>query len=109
MTDFSSEIRKLGESSKIDKNIIALHNKSNKDIKILLGEYSFTLGKNSKTPVFDTILIKRKSVWESDPYEKNLLISIKSDKVTIEYILVLGNEFLIFWNKEKKYWDVQLL
>jgi hypothetical protein len=85
--------------ARVTATSIGIYNTSNQDIKILLGADSTSL---------DTFTVLNNSVWYSGFYQHNpIIIKIKTGQTVKAYSVYLGNYYLIFWNKKKKYWDVK--
>ena len=83
---------------RITSTIVSIYNKSNKETMILLGPIP-------TRP--DTFTLKANEVWHSPGYTRDPIIHIKSQNVTIEYQLKLGNSYMIYWRKEQKFWDLE--
>ncbi|MEZ5103775.1 MAG: hypothetical protein R2757_04730 [Draconibacterium sp.] len=80
------------------KNRVNIYNQSSEDI-------TFLFGKNGNA--LDTIKIKSNRVWTSPPYESKPIIKIYSTNCAITYSLSLSNYYAIFWNENRKCWDVK--
>jgi len=89
-----------GEPQQIGKRLTArsilIYNNSNSRISFLLVE-----GEKS-----DTISISANKSWLSPSYKSNPIIKIQTQNFISNYQLNLGNSYVIFWNEEKKIWDV---
>ena len=83
---------------RIGKNIVSIYNQSASDVKILLGDSISGL---------DTFVLKGLETWSSPEYQSNPIVNIKTGSHSIGYTLTLGSSFLLFWNDDKKYWDIK--
>ncbi len=82
---------------RITSTLVIIYNNSNSKISILLGPPA---GK------MDTFNLKGNEVWYSPSYTKDPVIKIKTQSHVVNYQLRIGNSYMIFWNKKKKYWDI---
>lgn len=88
--------QQLGE--RLMSTAVGIYNSSNNKITILLGESSVKM---------DTFQVKENELWYSPSYNKNPIINIQTQNHLTTYQLKLGNYYMIFWNENKKYWDVK--
>jgi hypothetical protein len=93
---FCSSAQTVGE--RITMPSVVIYNNSNTKKSILLGE----------TPLkMDTFKIKKNEVWFSPVYQNDPTIKIQTQSHITTYQLKLGNYYMIYWNGNKKYWDIK--
>lgn len=86
-----------GLAERVIANNVIIYNNSNSEITISIGENLQKLN-NYK--------INAQAKWISPKFEENPIIKIKSNKHIAEFILEKSITYMIFWNKTKKYWDL---
>jgi hypothetical protein len=79
---------------------VKIYNSSSQKIKILIGEYSAKM---------DTQLLNKNSTWFSPQYKSNPIVKIQTQEMVITYKLELGSSYMIYWNDQKKCWDLKRL
>ena len=83
---------------RVTKTSVVIYNNSNYKISILLGVSTLKM---------DTFKLKEKEVWLSPVYNRDPTIKLQTQNKVIAYQLKLDNNYMIFWNDKKKYWDIQ--
>ena len=92
---FSGKAQSAG--ARITKTSVVIYNNSNSTKTILLGNSS----------KMDTFKIKENDVWFSPIFTFNPILSLQTEHHTATYQLRLDNYYMIFWNGNKKYWDLK--
>jgi hypothetical protein len=82
---------------RVKKTTVTIYNRVNSVTTILLGS----------TTRLDTFRLKSNELWISPAYGYNPIFKIKSQDTTVTYQLNISNSYLIFWNKEKRFWDLK--
>jgi hypothetical protein len=54
----------------------------------------------------DTFELKANEVWYSPAYTVDPIIKIQTQNIIKTYQLRLGKNYMIYWNKRKKFWDI---
>lgn len=74
---------------------IAIFNNTHTKISILLGD----------STRLDTFKLKKNDNWFK--YDFNPIIKISTNNSIVTYQLLRGNQYIIFWNEKKNYWDLR--
>ncbi len=82
---------------KISKTSVVIYNDADNDVSFLLGE----------TSKMDTFNVKENDVWFSPSFSFNPIIKLQTQSHILLYELRLGNYYMIYWNADKKYWDIK--
>jgi hypothetical protein len=88
--------QELGERLKSTR--VTLFNNTQNTITVLLGTDSTRL---------KSIRIPKKVNYNSSSFATDPFIRIKTKNAAVFYKLQLGTPYIIFWNRERKLWDIQ--
>ena len=84
--------------ARISKTTVGIFNNSNNKMEIKLGSSDSTL-KVYQLPAMEN--------WVSPAYNFDPLAKLESQNKTVKYRLKRDNKYMIYWDKNKKYWDLK--